>query len=104
MSVASATCYTQDLTAAPGSTRPQDAAQSYNLVHVWGDVVLNSVVPVTGAPALSWTSAKRSAEILAEHGVVVPAAAGAVAVPRPDDADLELQAMTSPITLPRLHD
>ena len=104
VSVASATCYTQDLTAAPRSTRPQDGAQSYNLVHVWGDVVLNSVVPAVGAPALGWTSAERSAEVLAEHGVRVPEAAGRVDALRPDAVDHELQAMTSPITLPRLTD
>lgn len=104
VSVASATCYTQDLTAAPRSTRPQDAAQSYNLVHVWGEVVLNSVVPVTGAPALSWTSPERSAEILAEHRVLVPAAGATPGPSRPDAVDHELQAMTSPIRLPRLPD
>lgn len=44
VSVASATCYTQDLTT-PG-TRGQDAGQAYNLVHVYEDSVVHSVVPL----------------------------------------------------------
>ena len=44
VSVASATCYTQDLST-PG-TRGQDAAQSYNMIHVYEDSVVHSVVPL----------------------------------------------------------
>lgn len=44
VSVASATCYTQDL-ATPG-TRGQDAAQGFNMVHVYEDSVVHSVVPL----------------------------------------------------------
>lgn len=44
VSVASATCYTQDL-ATPG-TRGQDAGQAYNMVHVYEDSVVHSVVPL----------------------------------------------------------
>ena len=33
VSVASSTCYAQDLTVPVGGTRPQDAAQAYNLVN-----------------------------------------------------------------------
>ncbi|MDK1361182.1 phosphodiesterase [Arthrobacter sp. zg-Y1219] len=44
VSVASATCYTQDLTT-PG-TRGQDAGQAYNMVHVYEDSVVHSVVPL----------------------------------------------------------
>ncbi|WAP51282.1 phosphodiesterase [Arthrobacter sp. ATA002] len=44
VSVASATCYTQDL-ATPG-TRGQDAGQAFNMVHVYGDSVVHSVVPL----------------------------------------------------------
>lgn len=46
VSVASATCYTQDLATAGGGTRGRDGAQSYNLVHVYGDTVVHSVVPI----------------------------------------------------------
>lgn len=44
VSVASATCYTQDLTT-PGS-RGQDAGQGFNMVHVYADSVVHSVVPL----------------------------------------------------------
>ncbi|MBP3037324.1 phosphodiesterase [Arthrobacter sp. zg-ZUI100] len=44
VSVASATCYSQDLTS-PG-TRGQDAGQAYNMVHVYEDSVVHSVVPL----------------------------------------------------------
>ncbi|GAA3290041.1 phosphodiesterase [Arthrobacter citreus] len=44
VSVASATCYTQDLTTR--GTRGQDAGQAYNMVHVYEDSVVHSVVPL----------------------------------------------------------
>ena len=50
VSVASSTCYTQDLNVPIGTQRPQDGAQSYNLVDVYPDTVVHSVVPA-GAPA-----------------------------------------------------
>lgn len=46
VSVASATCYTQDLMYDDGGTRGRDGAQAYNLVHVYEDTVVHSVVPV----------------------------------------------------------
>ena len=46
VSVASATCYTQDLNIAPGSMRGQDGAQGFNLVHLYGDRVMHTVVPI----------------------------------------------------------
>ncbi len=45
VSVASATCYTQDLLFDGGGTRGQDGAQSYNLVHVYEETIVHSVVP-----------------------------------------------------------
>ena len=45
VSVASATCYTQDLTVAAGGTRGRDGAQGCNLVHVYEDTVVHSVIP-----------------------------------------------------------
>ena len=65
VSVASATCYTQDLTGPARGTRPQDGNQSYNLVHVYDDVIMHSVVPVASGITMSATSAEESAEILA---------------------------------------
>ncbi len=101
VSVASATCYTQDLTGEARGTRPQDGSQSYNLVHVYEDTVLHSVVPVAAGRTLSVTSAADSAAVLAEHGVVVPESTAVRAPKRRRDAvDRELEAMTSPITLP----
>lgn len=46
VSVASATCYTQDLSYDAGGTRGRDGAQAYNLVHVYQDTIVHSVVPV----------------------------------------------------------
>jgi Icc protein len=100
VSVASATCYTQDLTTEARGTRPQDGAQSYNLVHVYEDMVLNSVVPIAAGRTLSVTSAADSAATLAEQGVVFPASGTVRSKRRRDAVDRELEAMTSPITLP----
>jgi 3',5'-cyclic-AMP phosphodiesterase len=52
VSVASATCYTQDLNVVYPAARGQDGGQSFNLVHVYGDRVLHSVVPVGDFPTL----------------------------------------------------
>ncbi|MGA9872461.1 MAG: phosphodiesterase [Rhodococcus sp. (in: high G+C Gram-positive bacteria)] len=46
VSVASATCYTQDLNVPPGAIRGRDGAQAFNLVHVYDDTVVHSVVPI----------------------------------------------------------
>ena len=46
VSVASSTCYAQDLTVPAGGTRPQDGAQAFNIVHVYDDTVVHSVVPI----------------------------------------------------------
>lgn len=55
VSVASATCYTQDLTYDDGGTRGQDGAQAYNLVHVYEDTVVHSVVPISTHRAVGET-------------------------------------------------
>lgn len=102
VSVASATCYTQDLTASPRATRPQDGAQSYNLVHVWGDTVLHSVVPASASRTLSATSAEESDRILAENNLVIlPAANPPLRGRRRDDVDVELEGLTAPIPIIR---
>lgn len=46
VSVASATCYTQDLNVKAGSIRGQDGAQGFNLVHFYQDRVMHTVVPI----------------------------------------------------------
>ena len=71
VSVASATCYTQDLTVPVGGTRARDAAQTYNLVHVYADTIVHSVVPVGRGPAMSYTTAAQSAVMLAADGITI---------------------------------
>src|SRR5262249_36094374 len=46
VSVASATCYTQDLTVIAGGTRGRDGAQACNLVHVYQDTIVHSMIPL----------------------------------------------------------
>ncbi|MGO4103348.1 phosphodiesterase [Leifsonia sp. YAF41] len=58
VSVASATCYTQDLQVAYPAARGQNGGQSYNLVHVYGDRVLHSVVPIGEFPTVYEMSAE----------------------------------------------
>ena len=69
VSVASATCYTQDLNVAVGGTRPRDGAQAFNLVHVYENTIVHSVVPVGRGPAMSFVSAEESAVMLAADGI-----------------------------------
>lgn len=54
VSVASSTCYAQDLTVPVGGTRPQDGSQSYNLVHVFDETVVHSVVAVDAPHPLEY--------------------------------------------------
>lgn len=65
VSVASATCYTQDLNVERGGMRGQDGAQGFNLVHFYDDRVMHTVVPigefstvykVSAEQLRSWTS------------------------------------------------
>ncbi|RRQ29913.1 phosphodiesterase [Rhodococcus sp. Eu-32] len=46
VSVASATCYTQDLGVESGALRGRDGAQAFNVVRVYDDTVVHSVVPI----------------------------------------------------------
>ncbi|RJU02504.1 phosphodiesterase [Arthrobacter frigidicola] len=52
VSVASATCYTQDLSVELGGSRGRDGAQSLNLVHVYPGTIINSVVPIGSFPTV----------------------------------------------------
>jgi len=72
VSVASATCYTQDLNVPVGGTRGRDGARAFNLVHVYPSTVLHSVVPLGSFPALDWIDAAESARRLAADGIVIP--------------------------------
>jgi len=77
VSVASATCYTQDLNVPVGGTRSQDGAQSFNLVHVYDDTVLHSVVPLGDYGSLAYVTAEETAVILAGEGITIAPATNA---------------------------
>lgn len=72
VSVASASCYTQDLAAPVGATRARDGAQSYNLIHVYDHTVMHTVVPVGDSTTLDFVSADETAKRLATDNVVIP--------------------------------
>ncbi|MGP3536321.1 phosphodiesterase [Microbacterium sp. RD1] len=92
VSVASATCYTQDLTVPIGGTRPRDGAQGFNLIHVYDETIVHSVVPLDAAAPLQYVDAAASASRLRDAGIEVRAAG-------------EISARTAPPTapLPILH-
>jgi len=69
VSVASSSCYTQDLVMPPGAMRSRDGGQAANLVHVYENTVLHSVVPVGDFRVLSSVSADRSAAQLETAGI-----------------------------------
>lgn len=72
VSVASATCYTQDLNVEVGGTRGQDGAQAFNLIHVYEDTIVHSVVPLGNYPTVGkFVSAKETQRILQEEGILV---------------------------------
>lgn len=53
VSVASATCYAIDNSAEPGSLVGRDDGQAFNLVHVYDDSVVHTIVPLTTSPQVS---------------------------------------------------
>jgi 3',5'-cyclic-AMP phosphodiesterase len=69
VSVASSTCYAQDLTVPIGGTRPQDGAQAFNLVHVYDETVVHSVVPVDATRTLEHIDAAEARRRLSAAGV-----------------------------------
>lgn len=73
VSVASSTCYTQDLNVPAGSQRGHDGAQGYNLVHVYPETIVHSVVP-TGSSATAGRphTAEDTERRLAEAGIRIP--------------------------------
>ncbi|WP_223691516.1 phosphodiesterase [Leifsonia poae] len=90
VSVASATCYTQDLNVPVGGTRGRDGAQAFNLVHVYGSTVLHSVVPIGQYPTVSYVTGEQSAALLNEAGIVIP------------PADVRATPAEEPLTVPSL--
>jgi Icc protein len=102
VSVASATCYTQDLAVPAGGTRGRDAARAFNLVHVYDQTIVHSVVPVgpsqtvdavtLDAVTLEYVDAAETSRRLAEAGVVILDAVNARV--------LAEAAMTMPATAP----
>lgn len=72
VSVASASCYTQDLLVPAGGTRPRDGARTFNMVQVYEETVLHCVVPLEGSDALGYVDAGESARRLAELGIRIP--------------------------------
>lgn len=72
VSVASATCYTQDLTVAAGGTRGRDGAQGCNLVHVYPDTVVHSVIPLGGGETVgTFVSPGQARRKIAESGIFI---------------------------------
>lgn len=72
VSVASATCYTQDLTVGAGGSRGRDGAQACNVVHVYQDTVVHSVIPLgTGKTVGSFVAPAQARRQIAESGVFI---------------------------------
>ena len=79
VSVASATCYTQDLNVPVGGTKARNGAQAFNLIHVYNDTVLHSVVPLGAYAEVSYVNAEETTAILRREGVrIAPSAAQSV--------------------------
>ena len=74
VSVASSTCYAQDLTVPVGGTRPQDGAQAFNMVHVYDDTVVHSVVPVDAPHTLEHIDAAEARRRLRAAGITAHSA------------------------------
>jgi 3',5'-cyclic AMP phosphodiesterase CpdA len=83
VSVASATCYTQDLTVPVGGTRGRDGARAYNLVHVFENTVLHSVVPLGEFAPLDYIDADETERRLAAAGMRIAPAVNAPVRPEP---------------------
>ncbi|QNG17892.1 phosphodiesterase [Rhodococcus triatomae] len=75
VSVASATCYTQDLNVPSGALRGRDGAQGFNLVHVYPDTLVHSVVPTgTYDTVGEYVDPEETARRLAAAHVRIPGA------------------------------
>ncbi|MHA7190043.1 phosphodiesterase [Arthrobacter sp. MDT2-16] len=74
VSVASSTCYTQDLTVAVGGVRGRDGAQGFNLVHVYPHTIVSSVVTIGSYPTVGEYIPPEEVRrrLAAVHGAVGP--------------------------------
>jgi len=81
VSVASATCYTQDLNVPVGGSRGRDSGQSFNLVHVYEHTIVHSVVQVGDTlPAVGeFVTAEEAQRRISTAGIRIPSTA------RPED-------------------
>lgn len=78
VSVASATCYTQDLLFDGGGSRGRDGAQSYNLVHVYEETIVHSVVPAGRHESVGEVVPREETRRRLEaHGVTIAEGTGA---------------------------
>ena len=95
VSVASATCYTQDLNVPVGGTRGRDGGQAFNLVHVYEHTIVHSVVLLGDTPAVG--------ELVTRRGSPAPAlgrgdphpGAGQARGPGPDAAQATRAGLTT---------
>ncbi|WP_022880586.1 phosphodiesterase [Gryllotalpicola ginsengisoli] len=65
VSVASATCYTNDVVVVEPGLRAVAGGQSFDLVHVYGDRMVHTTVPITAAPTLYKVTAQQLEQLLA---------------------------------------
>jgi 3',5'-cyclic AMP phosphodiesterase CpdA len=73
VSVASSTCYTQDLNVKQGGTFGRDTAQGFNMIHVYKDNIMHSVVPAgKGKLVGRFISPEESTAILKREGIIIP--------------------------------
>ena len=73
VSVASATCYTQDLNVAVGGTRGRDGGQAFNLVHVYEHTIVHSVALLGDTPAVGeLVPAEEVQRRIAAAGISIP--------------------------------
>lgn len=73
VSVASATCYTQDLNVSVGGTRGRDAGQAFNLVHVYEHTIVHSVVLLGDSPTVGeLVSPEEVQRRLSAAGIQIP--------------------------------
>ncbi|NUS42556.1 MAG: phosphodiesterase [Mycobacteriaceae bacterium] len=76
VSVASASCYSQDMAVETGGIRGRDAAQAFNFVHLYPDTVVHSVVPIDAGPTVGEpATAEQARARLAADGILIPPAA-----------------------------
>ena len=59
LSVAAATCYSQDLFAEDGSMRGVNGGRSFNTINVYNDRVVHNAIPLEESPTLYEMSAER---------------------------------------------